>query len=184
MYLDRMTCAAACVWLAFRFVQVVSIPIAKVNASAPGVAYVAFQRNPEAGFPSSSFPCEMRFKAADCDPETGELDGEGFDDVFPLEQVELGTCEFMAKVPVPNFRAAWEAVGESGEVRICAMLSVAVRACLLCLCVWHSVTARACTRVWLCAGVRCVHIPSGYGCCAVGVKHVGCVASFLSFSLT
>lgn len=96
--------------------QVVSIPIAKVVASSPGVAYVAFQRNPDAGFPSTTFPCEMKFNVADCDPDTGEPDGEGYEDVFPLEAVELGTCEFMAKVPVPNFRAAWESMGESGEV--------------------------------------------------------------------
>ena len=96
--------------------QVVNIPISKVVANTPGVAYVAFKRNPEAGFPATSFPCEMKFNVADCDPDTMEPDGDGYEDVFPLEAVELNTSEFMAKVPVSNFRAAWEALGEDGEV--------------------------------------------------------------------
>jgi len=96
--------------------KVVNIPAPKVLASAPGVAYVAFKRNPDGGFPSTSFPCEMKFNVADCDPDSGEPDGEGYEDTFPLEPVEVGTSEFMAKVPVTNFRAAWEAMPVEGEV--------------------------------------------------------------------
>jgi coatomer subunit gamma len=96
--------------------QVVNIPAPRVNASAPAVAYVAFKRNAEAGFPASSFPCEMKFNVADCDPDSGEPDSEGYEDVFPLEAVEVPTSEFMAKVAVSNFRAAWEGLSEDGEV--------------------------------------------------------------------
>lgn len=93
-----------------------NIPAARVNASAPAVAYVAFQRNKDAGFPATSFPCEMKFFVADCDPDSGEPDSEGYEDIFPLESVEVPSSEFMAKVPVSNFRAAWEASSEDGEV--------------------------------------------------------------------
>ncbi len=137
--------------------QEVVIPAPLVRAGSPGTCYVGYRRNADAGFPSTTFSCELKYKALDCDPDTGVVDdGEGFEcvplvvcavlvwavlvgsagtlllschcalvaacaaylcsDSFPLEAFEVNAADFMAKVAVPNFRAAWEAMTEEGEV--------------------------------------------------------------------
>ena len=93
-----------------------NIPCPKVRCGVPGVSYVAFRRN--GGFPSTTFQCEMRFTAVDCDPDSGEPDGgDGTEDVFPLEAFEVSASDFMAKVTVPNFRTSWEVRGNCKMVR-------------------------------------------------------------------
>jgi coatomer protein complex subunit gamma len=52
------------------------------------------------------------------DPSTGELeDGdEGYEDQYPLEELEVFFSDFIAKVPVGDFRSSWEQMGSDGEV--------------------------------------------------------------------
>lgn len=78
--------------------------------------YVALQRNTDAGYPSGTFNASLHFTAVDIDPESGEADGEGFPDEYPLEDVEITTADYVRAVPVSGFRAAWEAMGKEGEV--------------------------------------------------------------------
>lgn len=96
------------------WVQLASIPAATVRVGAPAEAFVAFQRT--GGFDTAVFACELKFQAVDCDPDTGEADGDPFDEDFPLEDVELSTATFMANREVAGFRGEWEAMGTDGEV--------------------------------------------------------------------
>jgi coatomer protein complex subunit gamma len=50
------------------------------------------------------------------DPATGEEEGDTFDEEYPLEDLTISTSDFMAKVTVPDFRKAWEVVGNANEV--------------------------------------------------------------------
>ena len=50
------------------------------------------------------------------DPKSGEDESDAFDEEYPLEELELSTSDFMAKVAVPDFRASWEEVGNTNEV--------------------------------------------------------------------
>jgi len=50
------------------------------------------------------------------DPATGEEEGGTFEEEYPLEDLEISTSDFMAKVTVPDFRKAWETMGNGNEV--------------------------------------------------------------------
>ena len=57
---------------------------------------------------SASFACELKFNVVQVDPATGEPEGEGFDEEYPLEDLDVSTSDFVAKVAVSDFRRAWE----------------------------------------------------------------------------
>mmetsp|Transcript_5566 Transcript_5566/g.17572 ORF Transcript_5566/g.17572 Transcript_5566/m.17572 type:complete len:774 (+) Transcript_5566:1115-3436(+) len=69
---------------------------------------------------AAQFVAELRFRAVDIDPGTGEIQGDqgGFPEEYPLEDVELCTPDFMSEVKIVDidFRAMWEAMDASGEV--------------------------------------------------------------------
>ena len=41
---------------------------------------------------------------------------QGYDEESPLEPLEIGTNDFMAKTSTGDFRRAWEGMGNDGEV--------------------------------------------------------------------
>lgn len=66
--------------------------------------------------PVVTMALELKFKVCELDPVTGQVDGEGFDEDYPLEDLELSSSDFIAPVPVPDFASAWKALNEN-EVR-------------------------------------------------------------------
>merc|ERR1711982_44893 len=44
------------------------------------------------------------------------MGGDVFDEEYPLEDLEIPTSDFMAKVPVGDFRKSWENMGNGNEV--------------------------------------------------------------------
>ena len=62
--------------------------------------------------------CELQFRIVNVDPNTGQVESgkKGFDEDFPLENLEMTTADFMAKVSVGDFRRSWESLGTEGEV--------------------------------------------------------------------
>jgi len=50
------------------------------------------------------------------DPATGEEEGDSFEEEYPLEDLEIATSDFMAKVSVSDFRKSWETMGNTNEV--------------------------------------------------------------------
>ena len=45
-----------------------------------------------------------------------EEEGVPFEEEYPTEDLEIATSDFMAKVAVPDFRKAWETLGNDNEV--------------------------------------------------------------------
>ena len=43
-------------------------------------------------------------------------DEEGYDEEYPIEDIEIGASDFMARIAVPDFRRAFETIGDSNEV--------------------------------------------------------------------
>jgi coatomer protein complex subunit gamma len=78
--------------------------------------FTVLERNADAPLASSNFTCELRFTVVQVDPATGEEEGDTFEEEYPLEDLEISTSDFMAKVTVPDFRKAWETVGNANEV--------------------------------------------------------------------
>lgn len=62
--------------------------------------------------------CSLQFKVVQINPTTGEIDGDedGYDEEYPLEALNINTNDFMAKVPVSDFRRTWESIAQDGEV--------------------------------------------------------------------
>ena len=71
------------------------------------------------------FTCELKFTVVQVDPNTGEEEGDSFEEEYPLEDLEIATADFMAKVSVPDFRKAWEQIGTDNESsrKVCLAVS-------------------------------------------------------------
>jgi len=66
--------------------------------------------------PNATFSCELRFTVVTVDPSNGEEEGEPFEEEYPIEDLTITTADFMAKIAVPDFRKAWDAMGQDNEV--------------------------------------------------------------------
>ena len=62
--------------------------------------------------------CGLHFKVVSVDPSTGEIDNDdsGYDEEYPLENLEISTRDFMAKVSIGDFRKSWEQFGTECEI--------------------------------------------------------------------
>ena len=78
--------------------------------------FTILERNADIPLASSTFACELRFTVVTVDPMSGEEEGDSFEEEYPLENLEITTADFMAKVAVPDFRKAWEVTGNDNEV--------------------------------------------------------------------
>mmetsp|Transcript_15685 Transcript_15685/g.15818 ORF Transcript_15685/g.15818 Transcript_15685/m.15818 type:complete len:926 (+) Transcript_15685:91-2868(+) len=65
-----------------------------------------------------TFKCALHFHVVQVDPNTGEVEGDedGYADEYPLEDLEIGTNDYMAKTATGDFRRAWDQMGNDGEV--------------------------------------------------------------------
>jgi len=89
---------------------------------------------------AAHFMAELRFRVIEVDPATGEIEGdeEGFQEEYPLEDVELLTADFMAKANIGEFRKVWDSLDKTQEVlqkfslqfRSIKVAIVSVSACL------------------------------------------------------
>lgn len=78
--------------------------------------FTVLERNADSQLTPSTFTCELRFTVVQVDPSTGEEEGDTFEEEYPLEDLQISTSDFMAKVTVPDFRKGWETVGSDNEV--------------------------------------------------------------------
>ena len=78
--------------------------------------FTVLERDPSQPITPASFTCELRFTVVEVDPATGEEEGATFEEEYPLEDLTITTSDYMAKVSVPDFRKAWEAMGNENEV--------------------------------------------------------------------
>lgn len=79
-------------------------------------AFTVINRNTDAALAPCNFECVLRFGVIQVDPKSGEDESDAYEEEYPLEELELATSDFMAKVSVPDFRKAWEEVGNANEV--------------------------------------------------------------------
>jgi coatomer protein complex subunit gamma len=78
--------------------------------------FTVLERSADVPLTASTFTCELRFTVVEVDPATGEEEGGTFEEEYPLEDLEINTSDFMAKVTAPDFRKGWETVGNDNEV--------------------------------------------------------------------
>ena len=92
------------------------IPVNGIRYGDTKNCFTVLERNAEVQLVPSRFTCELRFSVVQVDPVSGEEEGDKFDEEYPLEDLEVGTADFMAKVTVPDFKKAWQTVGDTNEV--------------------------------------------------------------------
>lgn len=98
--------------------QVMTIDVPRIREGAPGVAYVVFARNSEAGFPPCTFTTEMRFYSKECDPTNDyETFGDAIKEEYPVNDLELTSADFFAATPIADFRGGWEALANVDELQ-------------------------------------------------------------------
>lgn len=95
------------------FSEVSLKPLASLPYDSPGQTFVAFEK-PE-GVVVGKFANTLRFIVKEVDPSTGEAEDDGVEDEYQLEDLEVGSADFMLKVVVSNFRNAWESMGDEYE---------------------------------------------------------------------
>ncbi|KAI3957525.1 hypothetical protein MKX01_001884 [Papaver californicum] len=95
------------------FSEVSLKPLASLPYDSPGQTFVSFEK-PE-GVVVGKFANTLRFIVKEVDPSTGEAEDDGVEDEYQLEDLEVGSADFMLKVEVSNFRNAWESMGEEYE---------------------------------------------------------------------
>ncbi|KAF0689922.1 Aste57867_18663 [Aphanomyces stellatus] len=77
--------------------------------------YVCLEHAADAEFPLVQIANELKFRVVEF--VRGKPDGDGYNEEYPMEDLELSGADFMAKVQVPDFRSAWEHIGDEHEVR-------------------------------------------------------------------
>ncbi|KAI8590226.1 adaptin N terminal region-domain-containing protein [Geranomyces variabilis] len=93
-----------------------SIPIPQLVYDVPGTVYVVYSR-PGGACPTATFSSALHFFVKDCDPATGEVDeGEGYEDEYQIEDVELVVADYVLPTYVVDFKRLWEELGEAAEV--------------------------------------------------------------------
>ncbi|XP_022947703.1 coatomer subunit gamma-like [Cucurbita moschata] len=96
------------------FAEVVSKPLRSLPYNTPGQTFVAFEK-PNGVAAVGKFSNMLKFIVKEIDPSTGEAEEDGVEDEYQLEDIEVVAADYMLKAAVPNFRNAWESMGEDGE---------------------------------------------------------------------
>lgn len=98
------------------FKPILSLACPKVKHGAPSTAYVALQREAGSVGPAA-FGCTLRFLVRDIDHDSGAAVGDATPEEYPVNDIEVTPADFVARTPVADFRAAWEAMGNENEVQ-------------------------------------------------------------------
>ncbi|TYZ66956.1 hypothetical protein PybrP1_012434 [[Pythium] brassicae (nom. inval.)] len=82
-----------------------------------GSCYVCLKHIGDGVYPAVQVANELKFKVHEVNPSTGEADDDGFDEEYAMEDFEIGPNDLVAKVPVTDFRSAWEHLGDGAEAK-------------------------------------------------------------------
>lgn len=83
------------------------IPIPSLAPNTSGTVYVSFTRNSAEDYALGSFGNTLRFISKEMDPESGEPEAEGYDDEYQVEEIDLGSGDYV--VPsYASFATEWD----------------------------------------------------------------------------
>jgi coatomer protein complex subunit gamma len=92
------------------------IPAEIIKYGETANTFTVLQRNKDVPIEVNAFTCTLHFNVVQVDPTSGEAESEAFEEEYPLEDLEISTADYMAKVAVPDFRKSWENIGNDNEV--------------------------------------------------------------------
>ncbi|XP_006649665.1 coatomer subunit gamma-1 [Oryza brachyantha] len=96
------------------FSEVCSKPLRSLPYDSPGQIFVAFEK-PEHVPATGKFSNVLKFIAREVDTSTGEVDEDGVEDEYQIEDLEIVSADYMLRVAVSNFRNAWENMDPESE---------------------------------------------------------------------
>lgn len=96
------------------FSEICSKPLSSLPYSSTGQIFVAFEK-PERVPAVGKFLNLLKFTVKEVDTSTGEADEDGVEDEYQLEEFEVVAADYMLRVPVSNFRNAWENMDPESE---------------------------------------------------------------------
>ncbi|KAG2553561.1 hypothetical protein PVAP13_9KG533900 [Panicum virgatum] len=96
------------------FSEICSKPLARLPYNSTGQIFVAFEK-PERVPAIGKFLNLLKFTVKEVDTSTGEADEDGVEDEYQLEEFEVVAADYMLRVPVSNFRNAWENMDPESE---------------------------------------------------------------------
>jgi len=96
------------------FSEVCSKPVKSLPYDSPGQIFVAFEK-PEHVPATGKFSNVLRFTVKEVDTSSGEVDEDGVEDEYQIEDLEIVPADYMLRVAVSNFRNAWENMDPESE---------------------------------------------------------------------
>jgi len=101
----------------YNVLETVNAPILRCGIAAR--AWLVLQCNPDSLFGSpAQFMAELKFRVVEVDPISGDVEGDehGFQEEYPLEDVEILSADFIAEAKIGEFRQVWDSFDKSQEV--------------------------------------------------------------------
>ncbi|KAI9906995.1 hypothetical protein PsorP6_004038 [Peronosclerospora sorghi] len=94
------------------------VPLQQIAYGKTGSCYVCLQYTGDGVYPVVQLTnVELKFKIHEVNPTSGEVEDDGFDEEYSMEEIELSAADLIAKVSVNDFRSAWEHIGGVAEVK-------------------------------------------------------------------
>lgn len=88
------------------------VPLKSMPYGSSAPTYVVMARA-EGALAFGKFYCTLRFNVKEVDPNTGEVEEDGFDDEYQLEDVEVTATDYIAPQGVSNFKRSWDELTEN-----------------------------------------------------------------------
>mmetsp|Transcript_4485 Transcript_4485/g.7532 ORF Transcript_4485/g.7532 Transcript_4485/m.7532 type:complete len:900 (-) Transcript_4485:576-3275(-) len=83
------------------------VPLDVMPLNSVGHTFTVLRRSPGA-LSLGKLVNVLKFKVKEIDPGTGEVEEDGYDDEYQLEEVEITPADYVKPLSVPNFRKRWE----------------------------------------------------------------------------
>jgi len=96
------------------FEVVDEIPLESLPYDTIGTTYVIIQKEPESN-PVGTLSCTLKFTAKEIDTASGDVDENGYEDEYQLEEIEITIADYMAAWTCPNPQGLWEELGVANQ---------------------------------------------------------------------
>lgn len=100
------------------FAEDFAIPLAAMPLEGEGEAGSTFVclKKGSGEMATGSVGCSLSFTLKEVDPVSGDVEDEGYEDEYVLEELDISAADYIKDEPVANFRMAWEALPGESEV--------------------------------------------------------------------
>lgn len=103
-----------------------TIPAPKLATDEPGTVYVSFKRlDGEASYLATTFSNVLKFTTKEVDPTTGDPEEGGYEDEYPVEDLELNGADYIVPAFAGSFNNVWEQAGQGAGEEVSETLQLA-----------------------------------------------------------